>query len=83
MGRAPNDFDGYYDFDYYDYDHYDYDYDYHDYHDFNSASRHAAEPDGGRYQRLLAECQIVLECPPKQFLRLVLLLPPVPDRKVN
>jgi hypothetical protein len=79
MGRAPNDFDGYYDFDYYDYayDHYDYDYDhydydhydydyhdYHDYHDFNSAGRHAAEPDGGRYQRLLAECQIVLECSP-------------------
>jgi len=66
MGRAPNDFDGYYDFDYYAYDYdYDYDYyDYHDYHDFDSAGRHAAEPDGGRYQRLLAECQIVLERSP-------------------
>jgi hypothetical protein len=56
MGRAPNDFDGYYDY-------YDYYYDYY-YHDFNSAGRHAAEPDGGSYQRLLAECQIVLERSP-------------------
>ena len=72
MGRAPNDYDHYaydydhyaydhyaYDYDHYDYDHYDYDF---DYYDFNSAGRHATEPDGGRYQRLLAECQIVLEC---------------------
>ena len=64
MGRAPNDYDDYDDYDdYADYADYD-DYADHDDHDFNSAGRHAAESDGGRYQRLLAECQIVLECSP-------------------
>jgi len=37
--------------------HDDYDYD-------DSACRYATESDCGRHQRLLAECQIVLECSP-------------------